>query len=253
MARDPLSRFSDRVEHYVRHRPGYPDAVIDTLVDRDFLFPGAVVADVGSGTGLLSRPFLARGHPVIGVEPNAAMRAAGERALSEFPEFVSVDGSAEATGLAPNAVDLVVAGQAFHWFDVPGARDEFRRILRPRGAVALIWNSRRRDGGFHTAYEALIARHGTDYSAVNHDDLGAGVFAAFFGHPDWEERKLRNSQRLDHDGLRGRLLSCSYAPAEGEPGHREMLDDLAAVFDEHQEEGFVTLRYDTQLYLGRLR
>src|SRR5512133_1966571 len=137
---DSKERFTSRVENYVKYRPGYPAAILDVLKAECGLTPGAFVADVGSGTGLLARVFLDFGCHVFGIEPNAEMRAAGEQLLAEYRLFDSRDGSAEATGLPTASVHFVTAGQAFHWFDPPRAQEEFRRILKPEGWVGLIWN-----------------------------------------------------------------------------------------------------------------
>src|SRR5262245_49376869 len=117
LAPDSKQRFSNRVEDYVRCRPGYPAAVLDVLCEECGLRPESVVADIGSGTGLLAQMFLENGNLVYGVEPNAAMREAGEQWLERYPHFCSVAGSAEATTLPDAGVDFVVVGQAFHWFD----------------------------------------------------------------------------------------------------------------------------------------
>src|SRR5579883_857084 len=119
---DPTQRFSNRVDNYIAYRPSYPPAVLDLLNQECGLTPAWIVADVGSGPGNLTRLFLDNGNPVFGVEPNREMREAGERLLHSYPRFVSVAGTAEVTTLADASVDLVVAGQAFHWFDGPRAR-----------------------------------------------------------------------------------------------------------------------------------
>src|SRR5258706_9853328 len=142
---EPTTRFSDRVQDYVRWRPGYPPAVLEALRSDLGLRPAHVVADIGSGTGLLSRLLVENGNVVYGVEPNRAMAAVAEADLGPSRRFHSVDGRAEATGLGAGSVDLVTAGQAFHWFKVPESRAEFLRILRPGGGVALVWNLPRVD------------------------------------------------------------------------------------------------------------
>jgi SAM-dependent methyltransferase len=134
---NPTLRFTDRVDDYVRYRPGYPREIVATLAAECDLMPASVVADIGCGPGNLSRIFLENGNEVIGVEPNDAMREAGVRELAGMgARFRSVDASAEETGLAPGSVDFVTAGQAFHWFEPAKTRAEFLRILRP-GAGAL--------------------------------------------------------------------------------------------------------------------
>src|SRR2546423_15700060 len=99
MSADPTRRFSTRVENYIKYRPGSPRAVVELLAGECGLVPASVVADVGSGTGILSELFLRNGNRVCGVEPNREMREAGERLLSAYEDFVSVEGRAEATTL----------------------------------------------------------------------------------------------------------------------------------------------------------
>src|SRR5512146_1480557 len=169
---DSKERFSSRVDAYIKYRPGYPAGVVETLRDECGLAPASIVADVGSGTGLLARILLGYGCRVYGIEPNAEMRAAGERLLEGYPLFTSLGGSAEETGLPDASVDFVTAGQAFHWFDPLRAREEFQRILKPRGWVALVWNERRLDSSpFLEAYEGLLQTYGIDYNQVNHRNV----------------------------------------------------------------------------------
>lgn len=210
------------------------------------------VADIGSGTGLSAELFLANANPVFGVEPNRAMREAAERQLSGWPAFRSIAGTAEDTTLRPASVDLVVAAQAFHWFDAPAARLEFDRILRPGGWVTLLWNTRRTGASpFMTEYEALLERHGTDYARVRHERVDASRLDAFFGGR-YVRRTVDNEQTLDLDGLTGRVLSSSYTPGDGTRGRQAMLEDLQRLFAAHQEAGEVVLLYDTEVYAGRL-
>lgn len=247
---DPKQRFSSRVDDYVRYRPRYPAALLPLLRDEMGLDDDWTVADVGSGTGFSAEPFLAAGHRVFAVEPNAEMRRAAETLQRDNPLFHSVEGSAEATGLEPASVDLVVAGQAFHWFDPVRARAEFGRILRPPGWVVLLWNTRRTEASaFLREYEALLEAFGTDYRAVRHDRIDASVLGPFFP-AGYQRRTLPNEQRLDWPGLKGRLLSSSYTPGPLDPTRAPMLERLKEMFDRHQADGVVRLEYDTEVYFG---
>jgi SAM-dependent methyltransferase len=250
---DPTSRFSDRVENYVSYRPGYPEGVLEILHRETALAPHSRIADVGSGTGLSAELFLRNGNEVIGVEPNAAMRHEAERLLAHFPNFRSVDGTAEATTLPARSVDHVVAGQSFHWFVPQLAREEFARILEPRGWVVLLWNSRRLDSTpFLRAYEGLLQRFGTDYRQVQHRNVDAAKLQDFFGEEEFRRFTLYNEQRFDLSGLRGRLLSSSYTPKHTDPGYEPMLRELERVFEQHAEEGLVRLEYDVEIYVGHV-
>jgi SAM-dependent methyltransferase len=251
--RDPTGRFSDRVHDYARHRPSYPKELIDLLRDELGLQPEHVVADVGSGTGILTEMLLANGNRVVAVEPNQAMAQAAQERLGGDPRFRSVDGRAEATGLTTGEVDLVVAAQAFHWFDPARSRDEFLRILKPPGGVALVWNIRRVDTTpFLRDYEAFLRQWGTDYNEVSSRYRDEDALHAFFGPGGYRTRRFDYRQEFDLAGLRGRLLSSSYTPGPGDPRRPPMLAALAELFQAHQEDGRVAFAYDTWVYYGRL-
>lgn len=251
---DPTRRFSSRVDNYIKYRPSYPEAIIDLLRDRCGLTPAWDVADVGSGPGNLTRLFLDHGNRVFGVEPNREMREAGERLLGGYPRFVSVAGTAEATTLADQRIDLVVAGQAFHWFDSVRAGQECTRILRSPRWVALVWNERRAASTpFLAAYEQLLLTYAPDYAAVQHrlaaDDA---ALREFFSPEGYAVARFENAQLFEYAGLQGRLLSSSYTPEAGHPQHQAMLDALRALFARHQADGTVRFEYDTIVYYGRL-
>ena len=151
---DSTHRFSSRVGNYVRYRPAYPSAVLDLLTSDCGLTAASVIADIASGTGIFTRMLLENGNRVFGVEPNAAMRNAGEEFLRAYSHFTSVAGTAEATRLADHSVDFVTAAQAAHWFDREKARRELIRICRRGGWTVLLWNERRTGSTpFLRAYE----------------------------------------------------------------------------------------------------
>jgi SAM-dependent methyltransferase len=246
---DSANRFSDRVADYIKYRPGYPASVFDTLVAEGCLTSQSVVADLGSGTGILSAEFLVRGNIVFGVEPNAAMREAAESLLGSNANFRSVDGSAEMTTLPDASVDLIVAGQAFHWFDIANTRTECLRIIRPGGVAALLWNDREIDSTpFLAAYEQLLLDKGTDYAAVDHKNVTTEQLAAFFGNERFQVRAFPNEQQFDWDGLYGRAMSSSYVPQEGDARHPVFTRGLKILFEQHAEDGHVTVRYQTRIY-----
>jgi len=251
---DAKQRFSNRAADYVRFRPGYPAALLDVLRSECGLRAGSLIADVGSGTGLLSELFLKNGNRVFGVEPNAEMRAGGEEYLRAYTHFKSVDGSAEATTLPAESADFVTAGQAFHWFEPAAARREFARILRPGGWVVIAWNDLRVDGALlNREYEELLERFGVDYARVRDSYPESEKVRSFFESDDFKSRDLPNDQWLDWEGLRGRLRSSSYVPTEGQPNFAAMMAGLERIFRAHEKNGAVHMRYFTRVYFGRLR
>jgi ubiquinone/menaquinone biosynthesis C-methylase UbiE len=247
---DPTTRFSDRASNYAKFRPGYPKE-LSAYLRRLFPLP-AVVADIGSGTGILTRQLLEYGYTVYAVEPNQPMRAEAEAALNKYSGFHSVNGRAEATGLHDRAVDMVTSAQAFHWFDRERARSEFRRIVKPGGATALVWNERRDDlSEIGREYNDLMDRMIPDYRKLSHRRVRAEEIRAFFAPNDVELVSFRNFQDLDREGFKGRLLSSSYVPNIGQPGHQEIVDAAEQIFARHENDGKVTIEYETKLYLGR--
>jgi SAM-dependent methyltransferase len=250
--RDPTQRFSNRVENYIRFRPRYPGQLLDVLRSNCGFNSHAIVADIGSGTGILTELLLVNGNRVFGVEPNQEMREAGKRLLLSYRGFTSICGTAEATTLPDQSVDFITAGQAFHWFDQGRCRPEFRRILRPHGWVILTWNQRKIDASpFSAAYERLLAKFGTDYTEVKHERIDAPVLREFF-QAEPIKVVLPNHQQFDFSALTGRLLSSSYVPEPGQANHIEMLESLRQLFDSHQVNGQVGFEYDTIIYCARL-
>lgn len=253
MGLDPLRRFSSRVADYVRYRPGYPESVSRVLESECSLRPDWTVADIGSGTGLLSRLFLDFGCTVYGVEPNDDMRRAGDHFLAAYPRYTSIAGRAEATGLKFASVDLVTAGQAFHWFDADAARTEFARILKPGRWVALVWNERLVSATpFLEDYEALLRRFAPEYAVVDHRRIDAAAVERFFGHSAYKRTVFSNSQQFALEALEGRVRSSSYVPLPGMPGHDEFMSQLRSMFAQYQKDGRVEFLYETVLYYGRL-
>jgi len=250
--RDPTRRFSSRVDNYIRFRPGYPKEILGLLQSECGLNNRSIIADIGSGTGKLTELFLQNGNAVFGVEPNREMREAGERLLKQFANFTSIDAAAENTTLPNSAIEFIVAGQAFHWFDRARCRKEFVRILKPGGWVALIWNDRQTETTpFLREYEKLLQTYATDYSKVDHKNIDDTVVREFFGYAP-TKTKIPSAQQFDFEGLKGRLLSSSYAPDQGQPGHTEMLRELEKLFNARQEDGQVEFAYDTVIYYGKL-
>ncbi|HEV2285596.1 MAG TPA: class I SAM-dependent methyltransferase [Steroidobacteraceae bacterium] len=247
----PTERFTTRAGDYARHRPGYPAGALDLLAGRCGLAAGACVADLGSGTGILTGLLLERGAEVFAVEPNDAMRAAAEAQLGGRAGFHSMAGSAEATGLPGASIDLAVAGQAFHWFEVAPARAELLRILRRGSWAALLWNERPpRLTPFLAEYDALLTEHAPDYTRIVASRADPRTMGEYLGAA-MEVATFPNQQVLDFAGLEGRLMSSSYAPQKGAPEYRPLMARLRELFDRHAVEGRVVMPYETLVYFGR--
>jgi SAM-dependent methyltransferase len=257
-ASDSTKRFSDRVEYYVRSRPRYPAAILDFCRTELGLRPQDKIADIGSGTGFLSEPFLRDGNEVFAVEPNDAMRLAAEKWLANFPKFHSINARAEATTLPDKSIDFILAGQAFHWFDRPRTKAEFHRILRATGWVLLVWNEREKatpDDPFPAEYDAVIGEFATDWTKIRHENLTNAdprELTEFFAPAKMQTREFDNPQTLDEEGVLARALSSSYLPLPGQPGCEEMLVRLRQIVRRCGKDAKVVQPYTAKVYYGRL-
>jgi ubiquinone/menaquinone biosynthesis C-methylase UbiE len=273
---DSMFRFTTRVENYVKYRPRYPPAIIGLLQMDCHLTKNAVIADIGSGTGLLTELFLNNGNRVFGIEPDLDMQAAAEQLLQKYPGFTSIAGTAEAIPLPDHQVDFVTAGQAFHWFDRERARREITRILMPKGWVVLVWNRQRTTGTpFLDALERFWQTYLTDeglnavatgqnlttllqqqnqvYRLRLHPErMYQEVIAPFFTSDTFKVKRFENPQICDFTALKGRVLSAGTAPDAGHPRYPEMLEELETIFQAHQMDGSVTIEYETEVYYGQL-
>lgn len=244
-------KFTGRANGYSKYRPRYADACIDYLIDATGVKTSGTVADIGSGTGILTEQFLERGIRVLAVEPNADMRAVAERQLIQYPEFTSIAGTAENTALESGSVALAVAGQAFHWFDRELFRVECRRILREGAKVALIWNVRDDSSELVRQIEGICARHCPAFVGNSGGIFrDPGVFTGFFCGGVYAYRTFQNDAHYELEGFIGRQLSCSYAPDKGEAHHEGFVRDLKALFDRYAENGCITVPSHTFSYLG---
>jgi len=246
----PTTRFSNRVDNYVKYRPSYPPEIIDYLVENTGLRKRFVIADIGSGTGIFAEMFLQAGYRVKAVEPNEPMRNAAEKRLSSYSGFSSINGTAEQTGIKEKSVDLVTAAQAFHWFKPLATKNEFMRILRPGGHILLVWNIRKTSSPFLSGYESIKAKYQVDYNQRTHNN--ETVLETFFRPLKMIRQDFPNEELLDFESLKGQLLSASYIPLEGQPGYEPMMEELSQLFIATQENGKVKIEYDTKTYLAAI-
>jgi SAM-dependent methyltransferase len=244
---DPRDRFSAAADLYHRYRPSYPEALLAWIEQTVGLRPRGRVADVGCGTGISTRLMAARGFDVIGVDPNEPMLA---HARSEGAARYA-QGTATETGLPDGSVDLVTVAQAFHWFDVPAALAEFRRILTPPGWCAAFWNLRK-PSPFMDDYDRLLRAQSSEYEVLLKPETTLQAILRAEAVLEARQAEFPNRQLLDRDGLFGRAYSSSYV-IHGVADPAAFDRSLGEVFDRHQSGGNVEFLYRTVAACVRLR
>ncbi|MBN1881372.1 MAG: class I SAM-dependent methyltransferase [Deltaproteobacteria bacterium] len=253
MMTDAIHRFDERSEEYDRFRPSYPVEMMNFLRVEVGLDASHVVVDVGAGTGKLTEILLQNENRAYAVEPNDRMRVIAERNLSRYKKYISVKGTAEEMNVPDHAADFVFAAQAFHWFDVRRARQEFRRILRGGGMVVLIWNVRNTHGSdFLTAYNEILRTYSSGYAAHERDKIDDEKIGSLYGSRKYKTAYFPYSQTLSEDGLVERILSNTYAPSPDDDNYEEMLDAVRALFGELNKDGKVYIEYTTNVVYGAL-
>lgn len=234
--RGRATSFAAVADAYERSRPGYPDDAVRWLVGEE---PCDVV-DLGAGTGKLTRSLVALGHRVIAVEPLPEMIAHLRAAV---PAAAAVEGGAEAIPLAAESADVVTAAQAFHWFDHGPALHEIARVLRPRGRVALVWNTR----DDREPWVAQLSEEAIGRETVEERDAAAPVEeSGLFGTV--ERASFPHVQRLGRERLVDLVLSRSYCAVLTPEERAPVLARVERVFDEHAVEGVLELPYVTECF-----
>lgn len=242
MQTTPTTRFTGKTDNYKAYRPSYPPEVIAYVQSLVRPSDNVRIADLGSGTGILTELLLKTGYSVAAVELNVEMREAAEENLKQYPNFTSIAAPAEHTTLADNSINLITAAQAFHWFDLTTIKDEFERILKPNGAALLIWNIMRLDTPFMQAYKAFRKQYEEPVQRPLYADKEA--ISLFFDKQVCTEEIFPHSYTLDEDGLKGLLLSSSLVQSDNDA----MLVELKALFDTYAVDGKVTMQYDAKVY-----
>ena len=250
---DNTERFSGRAATYDRYRQRYPaDTILDLLRSWCGLQPDWRIADIGAGTGMLSEVFLANGNPVIAIEPNEEMRSVCEQLIPTSPRLEVRNATAEATGLSDRSVSLVAAGRAFHWFDIPKALDEFRRILEPDGWLVVISLGRdRSDDPQSRDFEYLLTQHGIDDQYARAGYRVHQNLQALFGS-NRHHAEIDGQQQVDWESFLGSAMSLSVVPQPGHPRAEFFCDLLRDYFNTYAINGILTGPTKCWIDAGRL-
>ena len=249
MNRNSIDRFTDRVVDYEKFRPCYPKEIIRVLKEQIGLNKNWLVADIGSGTGLSTQLFLENGNDVFAVEPNREMRESLLHHFKTYRNLIALNATAEDTSIESGCVDLIFAGQSFHWFDREACKREFARILSENGHIVLVWNQRDPDDAFQQEYEDFLLSHIPSYQSVSHKNISDDDLKQFFGSRSMTKVTLPNQQILDLRSFLGRVRSSSYFPKE-QAENKTLYDDLHTLFEKYAISERIVFKYITEIYIS---
>ncbi len=247
-----VEKFTGKASIYEKYRPEYPKTFIDYLYTDMGFGTSSVIADVGSGTGILAKQLLDRGSKVFGVEPNEDMRRKAETMLKDYKNYSSIDGTAENTKLTDKCANYITVAQAFHWFDAAAFKRECRRILKPEGLVVLVWNSRVADSAQVIETAAICKKYCPDFKGFSGGTEGMSERISDFFNSSYQELCFENNISYDLEGFIGRNLSASYAPSEKQPDFNNFVKAIIELFDKYSLNGRLTLPNLTKGYIGKV-
>jgi len=245
------TRFNGIGAIYAKYRPSYPQTFIKYLYSDVGMNKDSIIADIGSGTGILTKQLLEVGNKVIAVEPSDDMRLVAEVDLKNFEKFVSVNGTAENTTLDDNSVDFITVAQAFHWFDKTVFKKECDRILKQNGKVIIVYNGPDDSAEIAEEDDEINRKYCLAFKVSNR---GAPRFSDndidnFFAGR-YETKVFKNDQIYDLDGFIGRNLSRSSALKKDEENYTAYIAELTASFNKHAFNGKVLMPYFTKSFTG---
>ena len=247
-------KFNHLADIYEKYRPSYPEEYIKDIIIKCYLDSESLVADIGAGTGILTRQFLNNNIQIVGVEPNQDMRKILKR-LEKNPNFRSIDGTAEHTNLEDNSIDLIVVAQAFHWFDKEKFKKECKRILKPNGKVWILWNQ------LDETKEIVKEQKRIDDEYTNRFQEVNGILDAnkkeeqiqgFFQGNIYEKKVVDNPLENDKERFIGANLSKSYSLKKENPNYDNYIEAFGQIFDRYSENGKVMIPNKTYGYLGKV-
>ncbi|MCC7355552.1 MAG: methyltransferase domain-containing protein [Anaerolineae bacterium] len=247
---DTVTRFTSKAEKYAKYRWGYAAEAIQTILSVAHISAASVVADIGSGTGILTGQFVDKVQRVYAVEPNPEMRRYAEKALARYPSFCSIDGLSDATTLPDRSVDLITVGQALHWFVPETTKREFLRILKPGGWLAVLW----KEGTDQTMEEAMrplfTEQYGWNTSGTKQQPDKPTEF--YYGGQDYLRMSYPQIIQEPWEAFFGALCSRAFAPDEDNPLYADFEKAVQSVFSRFSTGGLITVKNATELCLGQI-
>jgi len=250
---DHHSKFSSKAEIYAKYRWDYDPKAIASLCQIAGINHNSVVADIGSGTGMLTAHFVNNVSKIYAIEPNAEMRAIALKNLAQYPAFVSIDALADSTTLPDNSVDLIVVGRAIHWFNAETTKPEFLRILKPNGWLATCRVT-------HEDLELLEAlkilrktESGWNVAQDKSKILENNDLESYYFNNNYQTIKQHSVIQEDWQQFLGRMLSHSPAPNSNNPLFPKFEAAAKKIFQSYSKAGILEIKIATEIKLGKIQ
>ena len=248
---DTTHAFDGKAEAYARHRLDYSPVAIEAITAIAGLGKASVIADLGAGTGMLTRHFAERVGRVFAIEPNNDMRALALASLGQHASLRMMNGTAQQTGLPDHSVDAVLAGRALQWFDPVPAQAEMRRILRPGGWLIVV-RTPVTDAYSSAALERLrderISRHNRN---ARHHRPQADV-GDYFGGGNYIRLAYPCAAQETWLEFLGRLHSLSFSPQPGDAKYAGFERAAREIFDGGTVDGLLRVEYATEVLMKQI-
>lgn len=247
---DNTDKFNQKANAYSFGRPAYANTFIDMLYSKQCFNSQSIIADIGSGTGILSKQLLDKGSIIYAVEPNIEMRIKAENKLKSFKNFYSVNGTAEHTTLENNYFDFITVAQAFHWFNGNLFKKECNRILKSNGKVFLIWNTRNTAADVNIQQSMIFKKYCPNFVGFSGGIKENDDKICIFFDNEFEYAEFDNPLLYDREKFIQRSLSSSYSLNEKDKKYNEYLLALNDLFDIYSINGVLTIPNKTVAYFG---
>ena len=247
---DTKTVFSSKAKNYDKYRWDYAQAAIELIIEIAQLSACSAVADIGAGTGMLTKHFVDRVHTVYAIEPNLEMRQIMAGKLGSNSSVSVINGCAEATSLPDESVDVITVAQAIHWFDPLPTRKEMRRILNNNGWLVVLKNHRMDKELTRDTENLMTEAYGADFSATI--ERPEQMPLRFYYGNDRYRKMIHPFQfQQDWDGFMGAILSASFMPDENHPMFKKLEADAGKVFRQYSRKGIIIVHGETELFIGQ--
>lgn len=243
-------KFNGKSDVYSKFRPDYPDQLLKDLKIENKLDENSVIADIGAGTGIMTKKLLDLGFNVVVVEPNEEMRKVSIDNLKDYKHFVSVNGSAENTTLKNYSVDMIVVAQAFHWFDVGNFRKECQRIVKAEAKIAIISNERVTEHILNKEIADTYQKYCPNFKGFSNGLMGSDDIYDTFYQKGYSIKTYENPLIYNKNNFIGRHLSSSFSPNQDDELYPMLVESLGDIFDKHSKNGYLTLPNHTKCRCG---